>query len=146
MTGEQVNLLSSIVGLIGAGVGIWQWAKNNAHKEKDKELQNVLASLANLATMKQHSWSNSISVLFLEDHKGQHTINTEERLMTFRLAARARDDMKEIYTTAAALEGTLNNEESAILKNMQKQLEQAKLQNKIAEEIKKYPEDNSNKI
>ncbi|WP_339719037.1 hypothetical protein [uncultured Paraglaciecola sp.] len=101
-----------IVGLIGTGIAIYQWAVINESKKRKNELQYILAGINASAIQKQTAWQNQISLL--------QQPKTPEEWRIAQLCVRARDDVTEIGNLTSALEGTIDTENSAIVSMMDK--------------------------
>lgn len=119
------STLGLLVGIIGTGVAIYQWAILNVTKKREEELQFLLAGISHAALSKQQAWINQISLL--------PPPKNEVDLSIIRIHARARDDLSEIHAVVSALEGTINTESSAITAMLEKTLKQGELNNKIQE-------------
>jgi hypothetical protein len=64
---ETVSLwvggIGTLVGIISAGIAIYQWAVINEGKKRKSELQYILAGINNAAIQKQLAWQNQINTL-----------------------------------------------------------------------------------
>lgn len=132
---ETVSLwfggIGMLVGLIGTGIAIYQWAVINEGKKRKNELQYLLAGINSLALQKQVAWQNQISVL--------GTPNTPEEWEIARLNVRARDEVSEIASLTVALEGAIDTDNSAITAMMDKYTEIAEKNNRLQTEGMKNP-------
>ncbi len=117
--------VSLATGIIGTAIAIYQAAVLKERKKRDAQLQYLLAGIGNSALTKSQAWINQINLL------PQPT--NESELSVFRVHARARDDLSEIHNLAAALEGVIDSEGSAITSMLKKIAEQGELNNKIQE-------------
>jgi len=126
--GETISLL---VGIIGTGVAIYQWAILNETKKRKRELQYIIAGINNAALQKQQAWQNQISLIA--------TPETQSDWETARLYVRAKDDFAELASLTIALEGTIDVEGSAISDMMDKYLASVRKNNELQTEAMKNP-------
>ena len=119
------SALSLATGIIGAAIAIYQTAVLNERKKRDTQLQYLLAGISNAALSKMQAWINQISFL---PHPSD-----ESDLAILRVHARAKDDLSEIHNLAAALEGVIDSDSSAITSLLKKIAEQGEINNKIQE-------------
>jgi hypothetical protein len=126
--GEAIAL---IVGIIGTGVAIYQWAVINESKKRKGELQFILAGINNVALQKQQSWQNQINLLPKPDR--------QEHFEAARPYLRARDDFAELAGLTAALEGAIDTDSSAISTMLDKGIDIVQKNNKLQEEGLKNP-------
>jgi hypothetical protein len=134
----QVELFSLIVGVVGLVVGIigicfavYQTAIINENKKQRVRLQYLLAGVSNLALSKAQAWINQSSLIGQTD--------TSSQLDVARVLIRAKDDFTEVHSLAAALEKSIDSDESAITQLLEETLKQSELNNKIQEEALKNP-------
>jgi hypothetical protein len=134
----QAELFSLIVGVIGLVVGIigiccavYQTAIINENKKQRVRLQYLLAGVSNLALSKAQAWINQSSLIGQTD--------TSSQLDVARVLIRAKDDFTEVHNLAAALEKSIDSDESAITQLLEETLKQSELNNKIQEEALKNP-------
>ncbi len=120
---DTSSTISLLVGIIGTGIVIYQWAVLNESKKRQKELQFLLAGISNAVLSKQQTWINQMGLL--------PPPQTEANLGVMRVHARARDDLSEIHSLVSALEGTIDTENSAITAILEKTLKQGEINNKI---------------
>ena len=109
---EFSEILGLVVGIIGTGIAVYQTAVINEGKKRKNELQYLLAGINAVATQKQQSWQNQISLLQPPQSPDDWEIA--------KLSIRARDDAAEIGNLTSALEGTIDTENSAIVSMMDK--------------------------
>ncbi|WP_318468308.1 hypothetical protein [Photobacterium leiognathi] len=128
---DIASTISLLVGIIGTGIAIYQWAVLNESKKRKKEIQFLLAGISNLSLAKQQAWINQISLL--------NQPQEAEQLAHARSCVRARDDLSEIQSLVAALEGSIDSDCSATTAILEKTLEQTKLNNQIQAESLKNP-------
>jgi len=128
---DVVTTISLLVGIIGTGIAIYQWAVLNESKKRKKEIQFLLAGVSNISLAKQQAWINQISLL--------NSPQDPEQLAHARSCFRARDDLGEIQSLVAALEGSIDSDSSATTAILQKTLTDSQLNNKIQEEALKNP-------
>lgn len=125
------ELASLVVGIIGTGIAIYQWAVINESKKKLSELQYLFAGINSSALQKQVGWDNQIKLLVKsENEKDQEILRTH---------LRARDAFADIASLVSALERSMNSESSAIGSMLQRSIEQANLNNRLQEEALKNP-------
>ena len=122
---DTLSIISLLVGVIGTGIAIYQWAVLNESKKRQEQLQYLLAGISHAALSKQQTWINQMGLL--------PPPQTEADLSVIRVHARARDDLSEIHSVVAALEGTIDTESSAITAILEKTLKQGEINNKIQE-------------
>ncbi|MDH5573422.1 MAG: hypothetical protein OEY89_16790 [Gammaproteobacteria bacterium] len=120
-----------LVGLIGTGIAIYQWAVINEGKKRKSELQYILAGINNSAIQKQLAWQNQINTL--------PKLESQQDWETGRLYLRARDDFSEIASLTIALEGTIDIDNSAISAMMDKSIDIVKKNNQLQTEGMKNP-------
>jgi hypothetical protein len=60
---DVVTIISLLVGIIGTGIAIYQWAVLNESAKRKKEIQFLLAGVSNISLAKQQAWINQISLL-----------------------------------------------------------------------------------
>lgn len=123
--------VGTLVGLISAGIAIYQWAVINEAKKRKSELQYILAGINNAALQKQQAWQNQIATL--------KKIESAQDWEMVRLYVRAKDDFSEIASLTIALEGTIDVDHSAIKAMMGKSIEIVKKNNELQEEGMKNP-------
>lgn len=128
---DIVQVIFSIVGVIGTAVAIYQWAVLNESKKRRHELQFLLAGIHQLAISKQIEWNNQMSFL----PKPQ----SDKDLEILRIHARARDNLMEISSAITALESVIDTDSSAIYAMLEKTLKQTELNNRIQTEGLKNP-------
>ncbi|MGB0892884.1 MAG: hypothetical protein ACPGUD_00625 [Parashewanella sp.] len=109
---EFSEIVSLAVGIIGTVIAVYQTAVINESKKRKNELQYILAGINAVASQKQQTWQNQISLL--------QTPETPENWEIAKLSIRARDDASEIAGLTSALEGTIDTEKSAIVTMMDK--------------------------
>jgi len=120
-----------IIGVVGTGLSIYQWAQINATKDRFREIQFLLASIHSAALAKQVGWQNQLGMRANPvDEKNQEI---------FRIVVSVRDDFAELATLASAMEGAISAKDSAISEVMKKAREQSKLNNEIQAEGLKNP-------
>ena len=56
-----IGVSGTLVGIIGTGIAIYQWAVLNETNKRKSELQYILAGINNAALQKQVSWQNQIN-------------------------------------------------------------------------------------
>jgi len=123
--------ISLVVGIIGTGVAIYQWAVLNESKKRKRELQYIIAGINSAALQKQQAWQNQIALISKPE--------TPAEWETARLYVRAKDDFAEIASLTVALEGTIDVEGSAISDMMDKYLANVKKNNELQAEGLKNP-------
>lgn len=137
---ETVSLwiggIGTLVGIIGTGIAIYQWAVINEGKKRKSELQYILAGINNAAIQKQLAWQNQINTL--------PKLESPQDWETGRLYLRARDDFSEIASLTIALEGTIDIDNSAISAMMDKSIDIVKKNNQLQTEGMKNPIFNAN--
>jgi hypothetical protein len=126
-----IGITGTLIGIIGTGIAIYQWAVLNETNKRKSELQYILAGINNAALQKQVSWQNQMNTL----HKFESAQDWEME----RVYLKAKDDMGEIASLAIALEGAINIEESAIGKMMDKSIEMVRKNNELQSEGLKNP-------
>lgn len=120
-----------LISIISTAVAIYQFAILRAAKKRRGELQFLLAGIHQIALAKQLEWSDQIAFLNRQD---------ERDLEVFRVHLRARDNLMEIASAITALEGVIDTDTSAISKMLQKNIDQARLNNELqAETFAKAP-------
>jgi hypothetical protein len=125
------QIFLSIVGVIGTGLAIYQWAVINEAKKRKEELQFLLASIHQTAISKQLEWNNQINLL--------PPLQNEKDLEVLRVHTRARDSFMDIASSITALEGVIDASSSAITSMLQKNIEQSKLNNQLQDVGLKNP-------
>lgn len=120
-----------IISLVSSAIAVYQFAILRESKKRRSEIQYVLAAINNAALQKQQSWQNQIATL--------PKIETDKDLECGRVHLKARDDFGEIAQLAAALEGTIDVDSSAISKLMDKARDIVKKNNELQEEGLKNP-------
>ncbi len=127
---ETVSLwfggIGTLVGLIGTGIAIYQWAIINEGNKRKNEFQYILAGIHNVAIQKHISWKNQISTL--------PKLESQQDWETCRLYLRARDDFAEISSLTIALEGIIDVDYSAISTMMDKSKDIVKKNNQLQSE------------
>lgn len=118
-------------GVLGAVAAIYQYAVLKEREKRNAQLQYLLAGISNAALSKTQAWLNQMSFL------PQPT--SEADFAIFRVYARAKDDLSEIHNLAAALEGVIDENGSAITSLLKKIAEQGKINNEIQEISLKNP-------
>jgi len=126
-----IGVSGTLVGIIGTGIAIYQWAVLNETNKRKSELQYILAGINNAALQKQVSWQNQMNTL--------HKLESAQDWEMGRVYLRAKDDMGEIASLAIALEGAINVENSAIGKMMDKSIEMVRKNNELQSEGLKNP-------
>ena len=126
-----IGVSGTLVGIIGTGIAIYQWAVLNETNKRKSELQYILAGINNAALQKQVSWQNQINTL--------HKFESAQDWEMGRVYLKAKDDMGEIASLAIALEGAINIEHSAIGKMMDKSIEMVRKNNELQSEGLKNP-------
>ena len=86
-------------------------------------MQFLLAAISSSLNMKQVGWNYQIQELT------QRQPNADPELL--RIHLRARDDMGELQQLVTSLEGAISYEFSAVSHNMEKSIEQGKLNNQL---------------
>ena len=120
---DLTTVIFSIVGVIGTGVSIYQWAILNESKKRRKELQFLFAGIHQMALSKQLEWNNQINFLpSPEDEKDFEII---------RIHTRARDNLMEIGNAITAFENVIDTESSALESMMKKTIKQSELNNEL---------------
>jgi hypothetical protein len=109
---DIVSAISLVVGIIGTGIAIYQWAVINEGKKRKHELQYLLAGINASANQKTQAWQNQLSIM--------PRPSSPEELRLIQLYIRARDDLGDIANLTSALEGTIETENSAIVNMMDK--------------------------
>jgi hypothetical protein len=127
--------VGTLVGVIGLGISIYQWAVINEGKKRKSELQYILAGINNAAIQKQMAWQNQINTL--------PKLESPQDWEMGRLYLRARDDFSEIASLTIALEGTIDIDNSAISAMMDKSIEIVQKNNALQSEGMKNPIFNS---
>jgi len=112
-----------LVGIISAGIAIYQWTVMNENKKRRQEIQFALAGVGSLALSKVQAWNNQISLLPRR--------NSNEDLEICRVYSNARDDLMEVSSLTNALEGTIDSDFSASNALMEKGIRHAELNNKL---------------
>jgi hypothetical protein len=123
--------VGTLVGLVSAGIAIYQCAVINESKKRRSELQYILAGINNTALQKQQAWQNQIVTL--------QKLESAQDWEMLRLYVRAKDDFSEIASLTIALEGTIDVDHSAIEAMMDKSIEIVKKNNQLQEEGMKNP-------
>lgn len=123
--------IGTFVGIISAGIAVYQWAIINETKRRKSELQYILAGINNAALQKQQAWQNQIATL--------QELESAQDWEMGRLYVRAKDDFAEIASLTIALEGTIDVDHSAIKSMMDKSIEIVKKNNVLQEEGMKNP-------
>jgi hypothetical protein len=126
-----IGITGTLIGIIGTGIAIYQWAVLNETNKRKSELQYILAGINNAALQKQVSWQNQMNTL--------HKFESAQDWEMGRVYLKAKDDMGEIASLAIALEGAINIEESAIGKMMDKSIEMVRKNNELQSEGLKNP-------
>ena len=126
-----IGVSGTIVGIIGTGIAIYQWAVLNETNKRKSELQYILAGINNAALQKQVSWQNQMNTL--------PKFESPEDWEKGRLYLRAKDDMGEIASLAVALEGAIDIKNSAIGKMMEQSIEMVRKNNELQNEGLKNP-------
>ncbi len=124
-TSFWVGAIGTLVGILSAGIAVYQWAVLNEAKKRRHEIQFILAGVGHLALSKCQSWNNQIELLARPEKA--------EDLGIFRIYASARDDLMQIHSIVTALEGTIDSNSSASKALLQKSIEQARLNNELQE-------------
>lgn len=106
------EILSFLLGVIGTSIAIYQTAVINESKKRRNELQYLLAGINSAAVQKQQAWQNQISLL--------PKFTSDKDVVIAQFCVRARDDAMELANLTSALEGTIDSENSAIVKMMDK--------------------------
>ena len=126
-----IGISGTIVGIIGTGIAIYQWAVLNETNKRKSELQYILAGINNAALQKQVSWQNQMNTL--------PKLESSEDWEKGRLYLRAKDDMGEIASLAVALEGAIDIKNSAIGKMLEQSIEMVRKNNELQNEGLKNP-------
>lgn len=126
-----VQLIISIVGVIGTLVAIYQWAVLNESKKRRHELQFLLAGIHQITLSKQIEWNNQIGLL----PKPQ----SDKDMEIIKTHIRARDNLMEITSAISALESVIDTESSAISAMLEKTIKQTELNNRLQSEGLKNP-------
>jgi spore coat polysaccharide biosynthesis protein SpsF (cytidylyltransferase family) len=128
---ELSEIISFSVGVIGTAIAIYQFAVIKESQKRKNEIQYILAGINHAALQKQISWQNQISTL--------PKLESPQDWEFGRVLLRARDDFQELASLTQALEGTIDTENSAISKLMQKSIDITKLNNELQAEGMKNP-------
>lgn len=131
-----IGAIGTLVGIISAGIAVYQWAMINESNKRKSELQYLLAGINNAAIQKQMAWQNQINTL--------PKFESPQDWEMGRLYLRARDDMGEIASLTIALEGTIDADNSAITAMMDKSISLVKKNNQLQAEGLKNPTLNPN--
>ena len=131
-----MGAIGTLVGIISAGIAVYQWGMINESNKRKSELQYLLAGINNAAIHKQMAWQNQINTL----PKFESTQDWE----MWRLYLKARDDMGEIASLTVALEGTIDADNSAITAMMDKAISLVQKNNQLQAEGLKNPTLNPN--
>ena len=118
-----IGIVGIIVGLIGLGIAIYQWAVIDESKKQLVKIQYTLAGVGTLALAKVQAWNNQASLL--------PKLETNEDLAMLRVHSNARDDLMEISSLVSALEGSIDPESSATTTLLEKAINQGKLNNEL---------------
>ena len=128
---EISEIISLSVGIIGSTIAVYQCAILRENKKRKNEIQHILAGINHTALQKQMSWQNQMNTLA--------KLETTQDLEYLRTLLRAKDDFQEIVGLTPALEGTIDTENSAIIKLMEKSIKITKLNNELQAEGLKNP-------
>ncbi|RUO71652.1 hypothetical protein [Idiomarina ramblicola] len=123
IVGLGIGIAGLVVGVIGTGIALYQWGVMNEAKKRRHELQYLLAGISNTALLRRQSWLNQLSLY--PAPQGEADLNLK------RMLVRARDDLSEIHSLVAALEGAVDSEKSATTEILKKTIEQGELNNRI---------------
>lgn len=123
--------IGTLVGIIGLGIAIYQWAVISENKKRKSELQYILAGINNAVIQKNLTWQNQINTL--------PKLESQQDWETGRLYLRARDDFAEIASLTIALEGTIDIDSSAISAMMDKSIDIVQKNNALQSEGMKNP-------
>ncbi|MBC7006083.1 hypothetical protein BIZ37_26340 [Photobacterium sp. BZF1] len=126
-----IGAIGTLVGLISAGIAIYQCAVINESNKRKSELQYLLAGINNAAIQKQMAWQNQLNTLAKLESAHDWEMG--------RLYLRARDDLGEIASLTVALEGTIDTDNSAIEAMMDKSISLVQKNNLLQEEGLKNP-------
>ena len=130
----MLNFMESIgpvVGVLGTFIAIYQWAKLDASKKRQRELQFLLAGLNQISLQQGVAWNIQINTLMYSEDPKDHEI--------FRLHLRARDDTAEFSSAIQALESVIDPSGSAIQDMLEKQIRNTQLNNQFQTEALKNP-------
>ncbi len=130
-TSFWIGVVGTLVGVISAGIAIYQWAVINEAKKRRHEIQFILAGIGHLALSKCQAWDNQIALLTKP--------GSIEDLKVFQVHVSAKDDLIEIHSLVTALEGTIDPDSSASKSLLHKSIEQAKLNNELQEAALRNP-------
>ena len=125
-----------VTGVIGAAIAIYKTAILNERKKRSSELQYLLAGISHTALSKSQAWTNQINLL--------PQPNNDCELAILRAHTRAKDDLTEIHNLAAALEGVIDSDSSAISSLLKKIAVDSETNNKIQEIALNNPTNKSN--
>ena len=123
LVGLIIGIVGLVVGLIGTGIALYQWGVMNEAKKRRHELQYLLAGISHTSLLKSQAWLNQLNLY----PAPQNEVDLNLR----RTLVRAKDDLAEIHSLVAALEGAIDSEESATTTILKKTLEQGQLNNQI---------------
>jgi hypothetical protein len=126
-----MQVIVSIVAVMGTAIAIYQWAVLNESKKRRHELQFLLAGIHQMALSKQLEWNNQMRFL------PPPSSNQESEVL--RIHARARDNVMEIASAITALENVIDTGSSAISSMLEKTIKQAELNNRLQAEGLKNP-------
>lgn len=130
-TSFWIGAVGTVVGILSAGIAVYQWAVLNEAKKRRNEIQYILAGVGHLALSKCQSWNNQIALLARPENA--------DGLSIFRVHASARDDLMQIHSLVTALEGTIDSESSASRALLQRAIDQVKLNNELQETALRNP-------
>ena len=126
-----VGIVGLVVGVAGICFAVYQTAVINETKKQRVRLQYLLAGVSNLALSKVQAWINQYSLIAQADASSQLDVE--------RVVVRAKDDFTEVHNLAAALEKSIDSDESAITNLLEETLKQSQLNNKIQADALKNP-------
>lgn len=121
--GLGIGVLGLVLGILGTGIALYQRGVMNEARRRRHELQYLLAGVSHTSLLKSQAWLNQIA-LYPEPQ-------SDAELQLRRSLVRARDDLAEIHSMVAALEGAIDSETSATTDILKKTLEQGRLNNEI---------------
>lgn len=120
-----------LIGAVGTGIAIYQYAVLNESKKRRHELQFLFAGIHQLTLAKRMEWDNQISLLPQPQN--------DKEMEVIRVHVRARDNLSEIGSAITALESVINTDSSAISAMLEKTIKQTELNNQLQTEASKNP-------
>lgn len=124
-----VGIIGTLVGIVGLGIAIYQWAILNEKKKRAKEIQYLFVGMANIATMKVQKYYNLVNIELKE---------SEERTLA-RIYNTMADDLSEVSSLATALESSIDPNSSASTEVLERNIKMSQLNNELQEESLKNP-------